>query len=185
VIDGAYAEFVTADDFDSGLELARTADNVLMTRTFSKIYGLAGLRLGWGYGSDQIVDVLNRIHGPFNVGAPSQAAGLAALQDHDFMLAARDHNTKWLAWLADQLTDMGLSVVPSVANFVLVKFNDVGDAHACDLFLQEQGFYLRRMDEYGFPDHLRLSVGAEDENTGVIVAVRAYVTNANRGAADV
>jgi len=185
VIDGAYAEFVTADDFDSGLELARTADNVLMTRTFSKIYGLAGLRLGWGYGSDQIVDVLNRIRGPFNVGAPSQAAGLAALQDHDFMLAARDHNTKWLAWLADQLTDMGLSVVPSVANFVLVKFNDVGDAHACDLFLQEQGFYLRRMDEYGFPDHLRLSVGAEDENTGVIVAVRAYVTNANRGAADV
>ena len=180
VIDGAYAEFVDREDFDSGLGLARTADNVLMTRTFSKIYGLAGLRLGWGFASEQIIDVINRIRGPFNVGAPSQAAGVAALGDTDFLAQAQSHNATWLAWLSDQLTGLGLSVVPSVANFVLVKFDSIDEARACDLFLQDKGFFLRRMDEYGFPDHLRLTVGPVDENEGVIAAFRLFVERPNR-----
>jgi histidinol-phosphate aminotransferase len=185
VIDAAYAEYVTADDFDAGLELARSSDNVLMTRTFSKIYGLAGLRLGWGYGSAQIMDVINRIRGPFNVAAPAQAAGVAALGDRDFLVAARDHNSKWLAWLTQRLTALGLFAVPSVANFVLVKFASVDEARACDLFLQDKGFFLRRMDEYGFPDHLRLTVGAAGENEGVMVAIRAYVQRPNQDSDDV
>ena len=185
VIDGAYAEFVTADDYDTGVALASTADNVLMTRTFSKIYGLAGLRLGWAYGSDQIIDVINRIRGPFNVSSAAQAAGLAALHDVDFVNAARDHNTKWLAWLTQQLTALGLPVVPSVANFVLIKFESMDEAHAADLFLQERGYFLRRMDEYGFDDHLRLSVGPVDENEGVMEAITAFVQRPNREPGDV
>ena len=184
VIDGAYAEFVTAEDFDCGLELARNADNVLMTRTFSKIYGLAGLRLGWGYGSRQIMDVINRIRGPFNVAAPSQAAGVAALGDTEFVAAAVAHNSKYLAWLTQQITDMGLFVVPSVANFLLIKFDSEEHAHACDLFLQDKGFFLRRMDEYGFPDHLRLSIGPVDENEGVIAALHSFITRPNWDASD-
>lgn len=180
VIDAAYADFVDADDFDSGLDLATTADNVMMTRTFSKMYGLASLRLGWGYSSDQIVDVLNRLRGPFNVGSPSHAAGLAALGDTEFLERARAHNNEWLAWLGDRLKELGLFAVESVANFLLVKFDSVDEAHACDLFLQEEGFFLRRMDEYGLADHLRLTVGDAEENKGVIGAIDAFVKRPNR-----
>jgi len=180
VIDGAYADFVTASDFDDGLELARTAENVLVTRTFSKIYGLAGLRLGWGYASAQIIDLINRIRGPFNVGAPSQAAGVAALGDDTFFEAARTHNDTWLAWLSEQISALGLFVVPSVANFVLIRFGSETEAQACDLFLQDRGYFLRRMDGYGFPDHLRLTVGAVDENEGVVAAMRSFIERPNR-----
>ena len=179
VIDDAYAEYVDAPDYDDGLALARTAPNVLMTRTFSKIYGLAALRLGWAYGAPAIIDVLNRLRGPFNVSAPAQAAGVAALEDQEFVVTARAHNTRWRDWLTQQLGGLGLAVVPSQGNFVLFHLGSAERAGAADAFLKDQGWYLRRMDSYGFPDHLRLTIGTEDENRGVVDALTAFIGQKN------
>src|SRR3954453_24227918 len=122
VIDAAYAEYVRRNDYESGIELVATSENVVMTRTFSKIYGLAGLRLGWMYGPAHVVDAVNRIRGPFNVGAPSIAAGVAAVADAAHVEKARQHNEKWLAWVSEQITRLGLKVTPSVGNFILIHF---------------------------------------------------------------
>lgn len=175
VIDAAYAEFVTEDDYDCGQQLASWAPNVVMTRTFSKIYGLAALRVGWAYGAPGIVDVLNRLRGPFNVSAPAQAAAVAALDDREFFQKARDHNTRWRQWLHQRLGGMGLGVVPSVGNFLLLDFGSAARTQAADDYLKERGWYLRRMDGYGFPDHLRLTVGTEAENRGVTDVLAAFM----------
>ncbi|MFQ5533531.1 MAG: histidinol-phosphate transaminase [Sphingomonadales bacterium] len=168
VIDAAYAEFVDATDYAAGIELAGAATNVLMTRTFSKIYGLAALRLGWAYGSAPLIDVLNRIRGPFNISGPAQAAGVAALEDTDFINKAREHNAVWRLWLERRLLELGLEVAPSVANFLLIRFGDPETARAADEFLSARGYLLRAMDAYGLSDCLRLTVGRENENRGVI-----------------
>lgn len=168
VIDSAYAEFADAEDYDPGLRLASQANNVVMTRTFSKAYGLAGLRLGWAYGPEPIIDVLNRLRGPFNVSSPAQAAGVAALEDKEFLRRAQAHNKEWRAWLTGEIGKLGLSVVPSQANFILIGFADAPAAQAADEHLKAQGYYLRRMDGYGLPDHLRLTVGSEKENRTVV-----------------
>ncbi len=122
VIDAAYAEYVDLPDYESGLEMVRSSDNVVMTRTFSKIFGLAALRLGWAYCPPAVADVLNRIRGPFNVPAPAQAAGIAALADRAHLAKAKAHNDRWLPWFAQRMRALGLHPYPSVANFVLVKF---------------------------------------------------------------
>src|SRR5436309_6732233 len=124
VLDAAYAEYVRRNDYESGIELVATSENVVMCRTFSKIYGLAALRLGWLYGPAHVVDALNRIRGPFNVGAPSIAAGVAAIADTAHVENSRQHNERWLAWLMDEIPKLGLEVTPSVANFVLIHFPD-------------------------------------------------------------
>ncbi|MFN3230913.1 MAG: histidinol-phosphate transaminase [Alphaproteobacteria bacterium] len=175
VVDGAYAEYVDADDYDSGLDLAREAPNVLMTRTFSKIYGLAALRLGWAYGPEDIIGVLNRLRGPFNVSLPAQAAGVAALEDQAFVDQVRTHTSHWREWLRQRIRGMGLSVVRGSANFLLINMGTAEQAAAADEFLREQGWYLRRMDAYGFPEHLRLTVGTEDENHGVTEALVRFL----------
>ncbi len=175
VIDAAYAEFVTAKDYSPGAELAMESDNVVMTRTFSKIYGLAALRLGWMYGPAHVVDAVNRIRGPFNVNVAALAAGLAALEDVEAKDAALAHNTKWRQWLAAELTGLGLQVFPSVANFLLLRFG--GDpkkgSQAADRFLRSQGIILRRVDNYGLPECLRVTIGREEE-------MRALVANLSR-----
>src|SRR3989454_262015 len=107
VLDAAYAEYVRRNDYESGLELVATSDNVVMCRTFSKIYGLAALRLGWLYGPAHVVDALNRIRGPFNVGAPSIAAGVAAIGDTAHVESSRQHNEKWLAWGTTGISKLG------------------------------------------------------------------------------
>ncbi len=175
VIDGAYAEYVDEADYDTGLELARHAPNVLMTRTFSKIYGLAALRLGWAYGPDSIIGVLNRLRGPFNVSLPAQAAGVAALEDQDFVDQVRTHTSQWREWLRQRIRGMGLSVVRGSANFLLINMGTPQQAAAADAFLQQQGWFLRRMESYGFPEHLRLTVGTEDENRGVTDALVEFL----------
>ena len=177
VIDAAYAEYVRRNDYESGIELVATSDNVVMTRTFSKIYGLAALRLGWMYGPAHIVDAINRVRGPFNVGSPAIEAGIAALADTAHTEKARAHNEKWLAWLTDEVRKLGLKVTPSAANFLLIHFPKTKGKTAAeaDDFLTSRGLILRRVSSYHLPDCLRLTVGLEEPNRLVIKALAEFM----------
>jgi histidinol-phosphate aminotransferase len=180
VLDAAYAEYVRANDYEAGLELVATSENTVMTRTFSKIYGLAALRLGWAYCPAAIAEALNRIRGPFNVTGPSIAAGVAALHDQPHMQAAAEHNAVWRPRLAEALERIGLRVTPSAANFLLVHFpqSDGKSARDADKFLHDRRIILRRVEEYGFPDALRLTIGTEAENAAVLAALTEFMGGA-------
>jgi histidinol-phosphate aminotransferase len=175
VMDAAYAEFVKTNDYESGIALVSEFENVVMTRTFSKIHGLASLRLGWAYGPAHVIDVLNRIRGPFNVSLPAIAAGVAAINDTSFLDKALDHNTKWLAWLASEIRKLGLDVTPSVGNFLLVHFTEKKTAPAADAFLQDSGIVVRRMEGCGMPQALRISVGTEEANYALVKALKDFL----------
>ncbi|GLK80238.1 pyridoxal phosphate-dependent aminotransferase [Methylopila turkensis] len=177
VLDAAYAEYVRANDYAAGIELVAGAENVVMTRTFSKVYGLASLRIGWLYGPEGVVDVLNRIRGPFNLSGPAIAAGAAAIADRAHIEAAVDHNARWLPELTGALGALGLTVTPSVANFVLVRFPDAPGrtAKEADAFLTERGLILRSVASYGLPDALRLTIGDDEANRAVIAALGAFM----------
>lgn len=174
VVDAAYAEFVTRNDYSAGADLVEAGDNVVMARTFSKIFGLGGARLGWAYCPAAVADVLNRARNPFNVSAPAQAAGLAALGDVEFTDAARANNDTWLPWTSDALRELGFEVVPSIGNFILVRFGEPARADAADAFLRDQGIIVRRVGAYGLPDSLRVSIGREDEMRSVVDALAAF-----------
>ncbi len=174
VHDAAYAEFVDAEDYSAGFELVEAAENVVMTRTFSKAYGLAALRLGWCYGPAAVIDVLNRVRGPFNVTAPAQAAGIAALGDQDFLDRARRHNDEWRPWLENEAKAMGFRVVPSVANFVLVGSRDGGPVDDLNRHLISRGVLVRGMGGYDLADFLRVSVGSEEETRAVVEALASF-----------
>jgi histidinol-phosphate aminotransferase len=171
---------VQRNDYESGIELVATTDNVVMTRTFSKIYGLAALRLGWLYGPAHIVDAINRIRGPFNVNAPAIAAGIAAIRDAAHVDRARAHNTHWLAWLTDEIGRLGLAVTPSAANFVLIHFPEIKGRTAkdADAFLTKRGLILRQVGAYKLPNALRMSVGTEEANRLVVQALREFLGKA-------
>ena len=156
VLDAAYAEYVQRNDYESGIELVATSENVVMCRTFSKIYGLAALRLGWMYGPAPVVDAINRIRGPFNVNAPAIAAGIAAIRDTAHVERSRAHNTHWLAWLTEEIGKLGLPVTPSVANFVLIHFPETKGRTAkdADAFLTKRGLILRQVGAYKLPNAL-------------------------------
>lgn len=176
VIDAAYAEYVSRNDYDSGVELARGHDNVVMTRTFSKIYGLAGLRVGWAYAAPEVIDVLHRVRGPFNVNIMAQAAAIAALEDTAHLDAARLHNDKWLPWMIAELEKLGLQVTPSIGNFVLMRFpGGAEEAVAADAYLRERGLILRQVAAYGLPEALRATIGLEDENRAVVAALKEFM----------
>src|SRR6516164_5813830 len=164
-IDAAYAEFVNRNDYEAGAALVERADNVVMLRTFSKIYALAGLRLGWAYCPPAIADVLNRVRGPFNVSTPALAAGLAALDDTAALARARAHNERWLPWFSERLAALGLPLTPSVGNFVLARFPDDPrkNADAVFAFLQRRGILTRKMGAYGLPQYLRITIGTGEE----------------------
>ena len=174
VIDAAYAEFVSAADYSDGHELVLGADNVVMTRTFSKIHALAALRLGWALCPPAVAGVLHRVRGPFNVNAAAQAASLAALEDQEFVDTARRHNDLCRAWFTERLTALGLTVHPSVGNFVLVDFTPWGSAEAVRLFLKERGILVRQMGVYKLGHCLRITIGREDEMAEVAAALAAY-----------
>lgn len=180
VIDAAYAEYVRRNDYETGLELVATTDNTVMTRTFSKVYGLAALRLGWCYAPGAIADVLNRIRGPFNVSGPAIAAGVAAIQDTAHMEKAVAHNDQWLPWLMEKVSALGLEVTPSVANFILIHFPDEAGRRAADAdaVLKEKGIILRRVTGYGFPNALRMTVGTAEENRKAVAALESFMGQA-------
>jgi len=171
VLDAAYSEYVRRNDYEAGLELVATTENTVMTRTFSKIYGLAALRLGWAYCPAPVADVLNRVRGPFNVSAPAIAAGVAALEDKAHVETAVAHNETWLPWVADEIGKLGLKVTPSIGNFVLIHFASEKDATAADARLKAHGIILRRVAAYGLPKCLRMTIGTEDDNHKVVAAL--------------
>jgi histidinol-phosphate aminotransferase len=175
VLDAAYAEYVSRNDYESGIELVATSENVVMTRTFSKIYGLAALRLGWMVGPAHVIDAINRIRGPFNVNAPAIAAGIAAIRDSAHVERSRAHNSKWLAWLTDEFTKLGLKVTPSVANFVLIHFAEAAEATEANAFLMKRGLVLRQVGAYHLPNCLRMSVGSEEANKLVVKALAEFL----------
>ncbi len=177
VLDAAYAEYVRRNDYEAGIELVATSDNVVMTRTFSKIHGLAALRLGWMYGPAHVVDAVNRIRGPFNVNSAAMAAGIAAIEDTAHQERAREHNTRWLAWLMEEIGKLGLKVTPSVANFVLIHFFDAKGRTAkdADAFLIKRGLILRYVAAYKLPNALRLTVGSEEANRLVVAALAEFM----------
>jgi histidinol-phosphate aminotransferase len=180
VLDAAYAEYVSRNDYEAGLELVATTTNTVMTRTFSKIHGLAALRVGWAYCPANVADVLNRIRGPFNLSAPAIASGAAAIDDVEHMERAKQHNDEWLPWVVSELKKLGLDVTPSVANFVLFHFKENGGktAAAADEYLKSQGVIVRKVGAYGFPNALRMTIGSEADNKRAISALAQFLKGA-------
>jgi len=177
VLDAAYAEYVRRNDYEAGIELVASGNNTVMTRTFSKIHGLAALRIGWMYGPENVLGALNRVRGPFNVNAAAIAAGAAAIGDRAHIDAAIAHNDLWLEKLTGIFEGLGLRVTPSVCNFILVHFPEVEGKTAADAdeYLGKLGFVLRRVTAYGFPNALRMSIGSEEANIGVVDALTAFM----------
>jgi histidinol-phosphate aminotransferase len=182
VLDAAYAEYVRRNDYESGIELVATTDNTVMCRTFSKIHGLAALRLGWMYGPAPVVDAVNRIRGPFNVNAPAIAAGAAAMLDAAHVVTSAEHNARWLAWLTDEIGKLGLKVTPSVANFVLIHFPETKGrtAQDADALLTSRGLILRRLEPYHLPHALRMSVGTEEANRLAVATLAEFMNGKAR-----
>ena len=175
VLDGAYAEYV--DGYDGGADIIRRRGNVVMTRTFSKIYGLGGLRIGWGYGPKEIIDVLNRLRGPFNLSTAQLDTAEAAVRDQDHVNRCRSENARLRVWLAEALAEHGVSSDTSLANFVLARFHDAAEAEACDVWLREQGLIVRRVAGYKLPQCLRITVGDESACRRVAHAVGQFKGN--------
>ncbi|KJS13179.1 MAG: histidinol-phosphate aminotransferase [Hoeflea sp. BRH_c9] len=173
VLDAAYAEYVRRNDYEAGIELVSANTNVVMTRTFSKIHGLAGLRIGWMYANEAIIDACNRVRGPFNVNALAIIAGAAAIGDRAHVERAVEHNEVWLGRVSTALEALGLKVTPSVGNFVLIHFPQTAGKTAAeaDEYLSSRGYILRRVAGYGLPDALRMTIGSEEANLGVIDAL--------------
>ena len=178
VLDGAYAEYLEAEEDDGALELARTASNVLVTRTFSKIYGLAAERIGWGYASAEIIDAMNRIRQPFNVTTAGQQAAVAALADEGFVEKSRTHNRQWRSWLTaeiEALGNHGLRAIPSHTNFLLVLFEGAVSAEEANKGLMDKGYVVRWLPGQGLANGLRITIGTEEETRGFVEALRAIL----------
>jgi len=178
-IDGAYAEYATPSDYKDGSELVFTTENTVMLRTFSKIYGLSALRLGWMFAPSHIADVINRIRGPFNVSSSAIMAGIAAVKDTRFTQNAVEFNNKWREFLTTELNKLGLHVTPSIGNFVLVEFGKENHtAKQASNFLMERGLIVREVANYGLPNHLRISIGLEEDNRAIIAALAKFLATA-------
>jgi histidinol-phosphate aminotransferase len=177
VIDAAYCEYVRRNDYESGIDMVSQFDNVVMTRTFSKIYGLAGLRVGWAFCPASVADALNRVRGPFNVSVPAQRAAAAALRDRRHVENSIEHNEKWKDWLIEHIRRTGLRVDDSAGNFVLIHFAADGPkgVKEADTFLSSRGLVLRPVGAYGLPYCLRLTIGSEEANRRVAAALGEFM----------
>jgi histidinol-phosphate aminotransferase len=181
VIDQAYAEYLDTDDDDGALALAEVQPNVIITRTFSKIFGLAAERIGWGYGSAEAVDAMHRIRAPFNITIAGQHAAIAALADTGFVDKSRAHNAQWRAWLGNEVAKMGnagLRAIPSKTNFLLILFEGDVTAEMAYKGLMDQGYLTRWLPGQGLPNALRITIGTEDETRGVAAALRTIMETA-------
>jgi histidinol-phosphate aminotransferase len=179
VLDYAYAEFIEKaespkKDYPNAIELVDKFDNVLMMRTFSKVYGIPSVRLGWSYASAEVTDILNRVRGPFNVSSLAQIAGVAALEDQAFVIKTVRHNNKWLETCTNAINLMGFKVYPSVGNFILVDFASEKRANEVDEFLKKRAIIIRPMKAYGLPSCLRISIGLDEENMALLAALEEY-----------
>lgn len=175
VIDAAYAEYMVKADYSDGIELAETMPNVVVTRTFSKMHALGGLRIGWCYGAKDIADTLNRLRNPFNIALPAAAAAIASLGDLDFQRRNREHNEVWRDWLIQQLKELGgFDPHPSVTNFVLVNAGEPERATALLKYLAQNCIQLRAMNGYRLPDHVRISIGKEEEMRALLDAIKTF-----------
>ena len=172
VLDGAYAEYV--EGFDGGAGFVESRDNVVMTRTFSKLYGLGGLRIGWGYGPQEVIDVLNRVRGPFNLSETQLQTAAAAVRDHEHVEKCRAENARLRVWLAEALAEVGVPSDVSYTNFILARFADRAEAEACDDYLKTQGIIVRRVAGYKLPNCLRITVGDEASCRRVAHAIAAF-----------
>jgi histidinol-phosphate aminotransferase len=177
VLDAAYADYVSRNDYEMGIELVATTENTVMTHTFSKIHGLAALRIGWMFAPAHIVDAVNRIRGPFNVSTPAMLAAVAAIEDTAHQQMSKTHTETWRNRLTEELTKLGLKVTPSVANFVLIHFPlDKGKtADDADAFLTQRGLVLRGLKNYQLPHALRLTIGTEEANRLVVDGLRDFM----------
>jgi histidinol-phosphate aminotransferase len=177
VVDAAYAEFCSDPTFTDGLDLARGADNIIVTHTFSKVHGLAALRVGWGYAPAPIADAIDRIRPPFNVSVPALTAAVAALADEEFQARSIAHVAQWRPWLTQQLGGLGLEVTPSGANFILVGFPTKPGKTAAEAesFLAHRGYIVRGVSNYGLPDHLRITIGLEEHNRAMVDALADFL----------
>ncbi len=175
VLDGAYVEYVEDADFDAGLAVIEARDNVVMTRTFSKLYGLGGLRIGWGYGPAHIIDALNRVRGPFNLSGAALATAQAAVLDEVYTANCKALNTQWRGWLTEKLIALGLAVDESHGNFILVRFAAPELAEGCDAALRERGLIVRKVGGYGFPEGLRITIGDEIACRQVAQGVKEFL----------
>ncbi len=177
VLDGAYAEFNTDPGFDDGLKLARDAHNIVVTHTFSKLHGLAALRVGWAYAPAAVADAVERIRPPFNTSIPAQAAAVAALADTEFQARALALVEQWRPWLTQQLAGLGLDVTPSSANFMMMEFPATPGKTAAqaEAFLASRGLILRGLAGYGLDNHLRVTIGLEEHNRAVVDALAAFM----------
>jgi histidinol-phosphate aminotransferase len=176
VLDGAYVEFT--DGYDGGASLVDERDTVVMTRTFSKLYGLGGLRVGWGYGPAHVTDTLNRLRGPFNLGISQLATAEAAMRDRAFAEHYRTENARLRTWLAEELAAIGIPSDPSHANYILARFADAEDANACEAALRRDGILVRKVAGYGLPEGLRITIGSQDD----CIRVRDSIERFRKGA---
>ena len=179
VLDGAYAEY--ADGYDGGASLVESRPNVVMTRTFSKIHGLASLRIGYGYGPRPVIDLLNRVRGPFNVGGPAQAAAAAAVRDVEHVERSWSHNAEMRRFMARKLAEVGIPSDESHANFILARFGSAEEASACNACLRGAGIIVRRTEAYQLPDCLRITVGEVSDCEEVCRVVAEFRAGRGRG----
>lgn len=175
VLDAAYAEYVDDPGYDPGAKLVDAGENTVMTRTFSKIFGLGGARIGWCYAPPAVVDVLNRVRSPFNVNLAAQEAAVAALAEPGWLERSRAHNTRWRAWLSGALAEAGIKAWPSQGNFLLADFGTDDAATAADAHLRARGVIVRGMRGYDLPHCLRITVGSEEECRFVADALAAFM----------
>jgi histidinol-phosphate aminotransferase len=178
VIDAAYAEYAGRNDYDCGFRMAEDFDNVVITRTFSKVYGLSGLRVGWAYCPEHVAETLNRVRTPFNVNIVVQHAAIAALKDRDHFDQSVRHNEIWRDRLTSSIRSLGLDVVESAGNFILIRFSRTAGKTTADAdqYLISRGLILRRLESYKLPDHLRLTIGTEEANLAVVEALGQFLS---------
>jgi histidinol-phosphate aminotransferase len=177
VLDAAYSDYVSRNDYELGIELVATTENTVVTHTFSKIHGLAALRVGWMFGPAHIIDAINRIRGPFNVSSPAMLAAVAAIEDTAHLQMSKTFTEQWRNWLTEEIGKLGLTVTPSVTNFILINFpNEKGrTAEEADEFLTRRGLVLRALKNYQLPHALRMTIGTEEANRLVVDALRDFM----------